>query len=61
MSLMREIRVSAMLLGAFVGALLALRVSLAAPLAVAVAVLVLVAGAAHALSRSRADWTQPPL
>jgi len=50
----RSLAVAAMLLGGLIGALLALNVDTAAPLAVAAVVLAVVALAAHALSKSEA-------
>lgn len=49
--------ITAMFLGALIGALLVVKVSVVAPLVVAVGMLVLIAGVAHSLSRSRAIWT----
>ena len=50
----RSLAVAAMLLGGLIGALLALNVDTAAPLAVAAVVLAVVALAAHAIARSEA-------
>ncbi len=50
----RSLAVAAMLLGGLIGALLALNIDTAAPLAVATIVLAVVALAAHALSKSEA-------
>lgn len=46
-----------MFLGALAGGLLAVKVSVAAPLALAVGVLAIVAICAQVLARSRAVWT----
>jgi uncharacterized membrane protein YoaK (UPF0700 family) len=54
----RSVAVTAMLLGALVGAMLVLHVSLAAPLAVAFAISASVAIAAHLVSRSTGAWTR---
>jgi uncharacterized membrane protein YoaK (UPF0700 family) len=54
----RLVAVSAMFAGALVGGLLAVHVSVAAPLAVALALLAATALAAQALARSRASWTR---
>ena len=55
----RSLAVAAMLLGALIGALLALRVDTAAPLAAAAGVLAATALTAHRLSRTQAAWTAP--
>ena len=56
----RAVAVAAMLIGASVGALLVLKVSIAAALAVAAAIVLCVAAAAHLLSsRARAPWMNP--
>ena len=55
----RAIAVTAMLLGAVAGALLVLKVSIAAALAVAAAIVLAVALVAHALSRTDAPWAKP--
>lgn len=55
----RALSITAMVLGALGGALLALRVDDAAPLAAAAAVVALTAIAAHRVSRSSAPWTKP--
>jgi uncharacterized membrane protein YoaK (UPF0700 family) len=54
----RGVAVAAMLLGAVAGGLLALHVSVAAPLALALAVGCVLALTANALSRSTAAWTR---
>ena len=54
----RIVSVVSMALGAFVGALLALKVSIPAALALALALACTVALAAHLLSRSDAAWTR---
>jgi uncharacterized membrane protein YoaK (UPF0700 family) len=54
----RSLAVSAMLLGALAGGLLALHASVAAALAVAFAIVCAVAISAHALSSSNAAWTR---
>jgi uncharacterized membrane protein YoaK (UPF0700 family) len=54
----RGVAVSAMLIGALAGGLLAVKVSVAAPLAVAAGLLAIVAICAQALARSRAAWTR---
>ena len=54
----RILAVSAMLLGALLGGLLVLHVSIALPLAVALALVASTGLAVHLLSRSRADWTR---
>ncbi len=53
----RGVAVGAMFLGALAGGLLAVKVSVAAPLALAVGVLAIVAICAQVLARSRAVWT----
>jgi uncharacterized membrane protein YoaK (UPF0700 family) len=55
----RTLSIAAMALGALVGALLALRVSDAAPLATAAALIALTAVAAHAISLKPGPWTKP--
>jgi uncharacterized membrane protein YoaK (UPF0700 family) len=55
----RTVAAAPMLLGAVAGALLVLKVSIAAALAVAAAIVLAVALAAHALSRTEAAWTTP--
>jgi uncharacterized membrane protein YoaK (UPF0700 family) len=55
----RAIAVAAMLLGAVAGALLVLKVSIAAALAVAAAIVLAVALVAHALSSTDAPWAKP--
>jgi uncharacterized membrane protein YoaK (UPF0700 family) len=55
----RSVSVVAMLLGALLGGVLVLHVSIAAPIAVALALSLLVGLAAHAVSRSNAAWTRP--
>jgi uncharacterized membrane protein YoaK (UPF0700 family) len=55
----RVIAVTAMLLGALCGGLLALHASVAAALAPALALAVAVALAAHVLSRTEAPWSRP--
>ena len=52
-------RRDAMLLGAIAGALLVLKVSIAAALALAAAIVLAVAIAAHLLSRAPAPWAKP--
>jgi uncharacterized membrane protein YoaK (UPF0700 family) len=54
----RLLAIAAMLLGALIGALLALRVDVVAPLAAAAGVLAVAAIWAHLISRSEAPWTQ---
>ena len=54
----RVIAVSAMLLGAFLGGLLALRVAIAVPLGVALALVASTGLAVHSLSRSPSAWTR---
>jgi uncharacterized membrane protein YoaK (UPF0700 family) len=54
----RLLAVTAMFVGALVGGLLAVSVSVAAPLAVAVGLLALTGAGALVLSRSRAAWTR---
>jgi uncharacterized membrane protein YoaK (UPF0700 family) len=54
----RCVAVTAMLLGALTGGLLALRVSVAAAVAVATAIVLAVGLAVHVLSRSQAAWTR---
>jgi uncharacterized membrane protein YoaK (UPF0700 family) len=54
----RTVAVAAMLLGALVGGLLALRVSVASDLAVAVAIVLSVAIGVHLASRSEGAWTR---
>jgi uncharacterized membrane protein YoaK (UPF0700 family) len=55
----RGLAVAAMLLGALIGALLALRVDTLAPLVLAACILALVATVAHALARTDEPWTRP--
>jgi uncharacterized membrane protein YoaK (UPF0700 family) len=55
----RALAVAAMLLGALVGGLLALHVSIAIPLAVALAIVVCAGVAVHLLSRSAPAWARP--
>jgi len=56
----RAVAVAAMLIGALAGALLVLKVSIAAALAVAAAIVLCVAVAAHVLSsRAQAPWIDP--
>jgi uncharacterized membrane protein YoaK (UPF0700 family) len=56
----RAVAVAAMLIGALAGALLVLKVSIAAALAVAAAIVLCVAAAAHLLSsRAQAPWINP--
>ena len=55
----RVLAAGAMLLGAFVGALLALKVSIALPLAIALALVASTGLAVHVLSRSAGAWTRP--
>jgi uncharacterized membrane protein YoaK (UPF0700 family) len=55
----RAVAVAAMLLGAVAGALLVLKVSIAAALAVAAAIAFAVALVAHALSHTSAPWAKP--
>jgi uncharacterized membrane protein YoaK (UPF0700 family) len=54
----RVVGVASMLLGAFAGGLLALHVSVAAPLGVAVGMVASTALAVHILSRTNAAWTR---
>jgi uncharacterized membrane protein YoaK (UPF0700 family) len=54
----RSVAVMAMFLGALIGGLLAINVSVAAPLAVALGLLASIAGGAQLLSGSRAAWTR---
>jgi uncharacterized membrane protein YoaK (UPF0700 family) len=54
----RLVAVTAMFTGALIGGLLAVNVSVVAPLAVAVGLLAATAGCAQLLSRSRAAWTR---
>ena len=54
----RSLAVAAMLVGALIGALLALHVDTAAPLAAAAGVLAVTAVAAQRLSRTQASWTR---
>jgi uncharacterized membrane protein YoaK (UPF0700 family) len=54
----RGVAVGAMLVGALAGGLLAVKVSVAAPLALAAGLLAIVAICAQALARSRARWTR---
>src|ERR1700731_2011804 len=54
----RSLAVAAMLLGALVGALRALRVDTAAPLAAAAGVIAVTAITAQRLSRAQAAWTR---
>lgn len=54
----RLIAVAAMFAGALVGAVLAIHVDRALPLAIAAGLMVLTALAAHRLSRAGADWTR---
>jgi uncharacterized membrane protein YoaK (UPF0700 family) len=56
----RLIAVSAMLVGAFVGAVLALNVDLVLPLAIAAALMAAVALAAHTFSTDTAEWARRP-
>jgi uncharacterized membrane protein YoaK (UPF0700 family) len=56
----RGLAVAAMLLGALIGALLALRVDTFAPLVVAGCILALVAAVAHALAGSEEPWARRP-
>ncbi len=55
----RALAVAAMLIGAVAGALLVLKVSIAAALAVAAAIVLAVALAAHAVSHTQAPWAKP--
>jgi uncharacterized membrane protein YoaK (UPF0700 family) len=55
----RLVAVTAMLLGALCGGLLALNVSVAAALAVAAAIVLVVGLAVHSLSRPDAPWARP--
>jgi uncharacterized membrane protein YoaK (UPF0700 family) len=55
----RAIAVAAMLLGALVGGLLVLEVSVAAAIATALGLVLMVGLSAHLASRSQAAWTRP--
>ena len=55
----RSLAVAAMLVGALLGALLALNVDTTAPLAAAAGLLAITALLTHLASRSQAAWTQP--
>jgi uncharacterized membrane protein YoaK (UPF0700 family) len=55
----RVVAVTAMVVGALIGAVLVLHVAIVVPLVLALAVLVVIAGAGHVLGRADAAWVHP--